>query len=483
MKANSEVLKKTSALGMSLILTMGMASCASDSANETSDTQAETTTTAATVAINTEQLNEEDKQIVEGASSSMLVDKPLENKEIKWLAHYDLNPDGRGGSKSLALEMFESTYGGTIKYYPTTWGSRWTDLSTYVLGGEGIDFFPFETSSLPKGIVNGMFEPVDEYIDLESPLWQETAQGMEMFNFNGKHYEFCTGMSPEAVVIYNKQTIEENGLDDPWELYQKGEWNWDTFKDMMYEFVDVDNDMYGLDGWYYQKAIATSAGGSIITLNDNGLMELTVDDPKFGKPLELGGELFSNNMFMDLSLFNWKDQPHKMGEGSELFYFCGAWTFELEPSLWTTAIPPENVGMVPVPCSPDFDTVYSVIPDGFTLCKGAANPEGVARYAECCIAASINEDTVRITNEKRKNDFGWTDSMIEQYDECVRAAKETPYYDFSYGISDDFYNSIANTVINGSFNGEDPATLKDMVRDVGALLVEEFNGELSQAIS
>ena len=44
--------------------------------------------------------------------------------------------------------------------------------------------------------------------------------------------------------------------------------------------------------------------------------------------------------------------------------------------------------------------------------------------------------------------------MIEQYDECVRAAKENPYYDFSYGISDDFYNSIANTVINGSFNVE-----------------------------
>ena len=202
---------------------MGMASCASDSANETSDTQAETTTTAAAVAINIEQLNEVDKQIVEGASSSMLVDKPLENKEIKWLAHYDFNPDGRGGSKSLALEMFESTYSGTIKHYPTPWGSRWTDLSTYVLGGEGIDFFPFEASSLPKEIVNGMFEPVDEYIDLESPLWQETVQGMEMFNFNGKHYEFCTGMSPEAVVIYNKQTIEENGLDDPWELYQKGD--------------------------------------------------------------------------------------------------------------------------------------------------------------------------------------------------------------------------------------------------------------------
>lgn len=480
-KKHSKVLKSTYALSAAAILALNMTGC--NSSSEPDDAQNELTVTSPSVAINTEQLNEEDKEAVNNVSSSLLIDKPLENKEIKWLAHYDLNPDGRGGSKSLELEMFESTYGGNIKYYPTTWENRWSDLSVNLLGGEGIDFFPFETSSLPKGIVSGMFEPIDEYIDVNSPIWQETAQGMEIFNFNGSHYEFCTGVSPEAVVIYNKQTIDEFGFDDPWELYQNGSWNWETFKRMMYDFVDVDNGMYGLDGWYYQKALATSAGGSIVTLSDNGLMELTVDDPRFGTTLDFARELYSNNMFMDMSMFDWKDQPQKMGEGTELFYFCGVWTFELDPSLWTTAIEPENVGMVPVPCSPDYDAVYSIIPNGFTLCKGASNPEGVARFAECCIAASISEDTIRITNEKRKKDFGWTDSMIEQYNECVRAAKENPYYDFSFGISDDFYSAIPNTVINGSFNGEDPASLKDMVRDVGNLLVDEFNGELSKAIS
>ena len=72
---------------------------------------------------------------------------------------------------------------------------------------------------------------------MNAPLWQDVKDAMEIYNFNGKHYEFVNSVSAEAVVIYNKQTIEENGFDDPWELYQAGEWNWDTFTSMLEQFV------------------------------------------------------------------------------------------------------------------------------------------------------------------------------------------------------------------------------------------------------
>ena len=52
---------------------------------------------------------------------------------------------------------------------------------------------------------------------------------------NGKPYEFIPDVTAECVVIYDKSTIEAQGLDDPWDLYEAGEWNWDTFKSMLEE--------------------------------------------------------------------------------------------------------------------------------------------------------------------------------------------------------------------------------------------------------
>ena len=165
-------IKRTLAGLTALALTAGLTACGGgntdDGAQQVVDEVLEettaTTTTAKTVAVNTEELKEEEADALED-TMSQLQDVELENKTIKWLAHYDINPGGNGASKKVELELFERKYGGSIKWYRTTWENRYNDLSTYVLGGEGIDFFPSEAGNLPKGIISGMFQPVDDYID------------------------------------------------------------------------------------------------------------------------------------------------------------------------------------------------------------------------------------------------------------------------------------------------------------------------------
>ncbi|MCM1523619.1 MAG: extracellular solute-binding protein [Ruminococcus sp.] len=468
---------KASRKAAAAVLALSAALCACTNGNEAENGGAVTVSQQNTAPVNTERLNEEDMQAVNAAADSLLTDEELENKTVKWLAHYDLNPDSRGGSRSVALEMFESKYGGEIEYYPTTWESRWADLSTNVLGGTGIDFFPFDTSACPKGIVSGMFVPADDYIDLDSEIWQQTRPFMDMFEFGGKHYELCTGVTPEAVVIYSKKTVSENGLDDPWELYCSGEWNWDSFKKMMLDFVDAGSGRYGLDGYYYQKALGTSSGASVVRLS-NGYMELTLDDPALEKAMQLAEEMYANGLFLDKSMFDWSEQPQMMGEGKQLFYFCGAWTLESAPEVWTTKISPEDAAMVPVPCCPDIGASYSIIPDGFMLCKGAANPWGAARYAECCIAAALDENARIIGDEKRRNDYKWTDELTEQYYECVAAAKEAPFYDMSYGISDDFVKAVTDNVMYNPFGGSSYAQGKEESREIAVMLTEEINEKL-----
>ncbi|MDE6592189.1 MAG: extracellular solute-binding protein [Oscillospiraceae bacterium] len=466
---------------MSVLTAAAMAACLtgcgdSGSGTEVSQTTIPATTTAG-VEINTEVLNEEDKSKVADAADNLLSDEELENKTIKWLAHYDINPNSAGNSKSVQLEMFESKYGGEVKYYPSTWDTLYSDLSTYILGGEGIDFFPFDVQALPKGVVNGMFQSIDDYTDIDSDLWADNRNVMEIFNFSGKHYVICTNVTPFSICYYNKQTIEENGLDDPWELYEAGNWNWDTFKDMLLNFVDPAADHYGLDGWYYQNSLTLSGGMPAVSSKD-GVLQLNLYEPALERTMTFAEDLYKNGLTMDLSMFDWSEQPQFMGEGKELFYLAGAWHTYSDPSIWATKVPPQNMGIVPVPCSKDGDQSYGITCEGYLLCKGAANPIGVARFAECGLASALDPQTKEIGDQKTRDDYGWTDEMLEHYDECCRLAREYPLYELGSGVSNDFDTIVTKYATYEPFRGGTYSTLREEVESTAELLLEEVNSSL-----
>jgi len=476
--------KRTVAGVSALAMALGLTGCGggSDTAQETAAATAETTTQV-TVEINTATLAEEDQKTIEEVAAENLRDVELENKTIKWLAHYDINPSGTGNSESVPLNLFKSKYGGEVKYYATTWDSRYSDLSTHVLGGEGIDFFPCDTAALPKGVINGMFQPVDEYINIDDPLWADVKSAMEIYNFNGKHYELVNNVSAENVVLYNKQTISEHGLDDPWELYQAGEWNWDTFTSMLESYVDPDNEQYGLDGYWNEKALLLSAGVPAVSSVD-GTLKANLSDPTIEKALNWSYDLFNKGLVMDMSLFDWAEQPQFMGEGKELFYIIGAWGVMSNPETWGTQIPPENLGMAPVPSPADSDPYQAATLDGWVICKGAANPLGVALFAECTRLANTNDEAIAIGDQKARDDYGWTDEIIAINKEINALAQQYPVVDLATGVSTDVASLTtdggAQIGLRAPFHGIDWATAREEITEVVTLLVDEADAQIKE---
>ena len=97
-----------------------------------------------------------------------------ENKTIKWMATWDINPDASGKNKPTELVVFEEKYGGNIEYHQVTWENRYEKLAESISSGEGIDFFwAGDMDAFPKGAVRGMFTSVDDYIDFSKPLWKD----------------------------------------------------------------------------------------------------------------------------------------------------------------------------------------------------------------------------------------------------------------------------------------------------------------------
>ncbi|MCM1525305.1 MAG: hypothetical protein NC120_12710, partial [Ruminococcus sp.] len=93
--------KKTIAGVSALTLTMSLTACTDGNSDSTvGNNETVTTTTAATVSLNTATLNEEDANTLENAAKENLKDVDLENKTIKWLAHYDINPSTSQGDST-----------------------------------------------------------------------------------------------------------------------------------------------------------------------------------------------------------------------------------------------------------------------------------------------------------------------------------------------------------------------------------------------
>ena len=478
--------KRTIAGLSALSFVFGLTACG----NSTSSSGGEVTTTAETTTVT---MASEDVDAISGAAS-LLRDEQLEKKTIKFLSHWDINPEA-GESLPVALSLFQDKYDCRVEHIPTTWETRYQDLGKYVTGGEGIDFFPRDEESLPKGIFSakgadgGVFQPVDDYIDLNSELWSGVSAAMDKYNFNGKHYAFVTGVSANNVVLYNKQTIEEYGLDDPWELYEAGEWNWDTFSSMLQEFIEADPDNNcGLDGWWSELALYRSGGEAFIEAKD-GEIVVNMNSVKIEKAMNNMLDLYNKGLVMDKALYDWKEQPQFMGEGRELFFITGSWAVMKPADTWTTKIPPENLGMAPVPNSADAEHPWQdAVLDGFCLVKGAQNPLGVALYAECALAAESDEGAREVYDKQCREDYQWPEDVIEHRYEINDLARQYPIVDIAGGMSSDIEslttsNQNKSVGLNAALHGVSWATTREELSGALDILVSEVVDKLKQSQS
>ncbi|MBO5449516.1 MAG: carbohydrate ABC transporter substrate-binding protein [Ruminococcus sp.] len=432
-------------------------------------------------------LNDDQQKQVEDLTAK-LPERDLANKEIKWLAHYDINP-GDGQAISPGLKLFQEKYGGSVKFIQTTWENRYTDLAKSVMANDSPDFFPAsDMDGFPRGAIKAMFDPLDDVIDFGSELWANSQAVNDSFIFNGKHYAACIQAAPNFVCIYNTKTIEDNGYEDPAELYYNDEWTWSKFSEMCLDFTDADADKYALDGYWYGQALNDTCGVPLIGLSDGKLVN-NMSDPQVSKVQELMYELQKNEVVFDRSSNNWStrgDGTTGEGLGSYLTLFipCGLWGIENSPENVKPFgdVAAGEIMFCPMPRMDDSDKYYvSARVDGYHLCKNAPNPEGFAAYMDCLQVA--NAEASNITVEQLKNEYKWNDDMLAMREEVYRLVNENPVFDFQHGVSPEMETQMQSvnqaTMITGGGATTWTATVAEYEKAVD-YLIKEANENISE---
>ncbi len=413
-------IRKFAAVFTAFAAALGMASCGGSDDSSSSSSKAPEEI----------KLNSEAQEQV-NSLADQLEDVQLENTTIKFMAHWDLNP-GDGQVVPPHIQMFRDKYNGTIEYVPTTWDTRYDDLSTMVISNKSPDFFPaMDMDGFPKGVIKRIFQPFDEYLDFDSDLWKDSKSVNDAFVFNGGHYVAATAAEPQYVCIYNPKTIEAAGLEDPAELFANDQWTMSKFKEMCVQFTDASKEQYGVSGWWIASSLNDACGYPLITM-ENGKLVSNIEKPEVAAVQDFMYGLGQAGVFCPD-----RGRAGGVGDGKTLFFPCGLWSIQNNPesSIEYGDVANGGVMFVPMPRMDDSDKYYiSSRSDGYHLVAGAKNPKGVVAFLNCMQLCS--KETQNITEDQLRNDYKWTEEMIAMRATILELCKTNAVFDFSNGVND-----------------------------------------------
>lgn len=384
-------------------------------------------------------LSTEDAEAILAAAGIMLPDAEsvsCAGSEVKWYAWYDsLQNYSTEEIVNTGYFTFNERYGCTIKWIECTWDARFDELANLILGGTPPDCYPGDVETFPNYAIKNMFQPVNEYIDYDDPLWKDTRDfALEHFSLGDKTYMIVTDISIEHVVAYNRRVMDEWGFDDPAELYSNDEWTWDEFYEMAVEFSDPDDKRYAFDGWAYDNAIMESCGTDVVIYDtETDKFVGNIDDPRLERAANLINDLKKNDCVFPVWSNGWKlrggEEIEGIGvkEGLTLFWVRGTWAFtgplEEIAAVWGD-IEAEELMFVPMPRDPQGDGNYycTVKTGGYCLIQDCNNPEGVALLASCDRFKILDPTVITVDKKQLIEKYKWTDEMLDMYDHCHELA-------------------------------------------------------------
>lgn len=327
---------------------------------------------------------------------------------VKALCYYDIV----GTSKAVA-EIFAQRYGGTLETTITTSADYFDKLGIAIASGESPDLVRYDWEAYPSGVSKNRYTALDDWLDIESPLWSGEKEVIESFGYLGKHYYYPSNVQPSFAMIYNKKAIEEAAMEDPMELYFAGEWTWDVFEEMLLEWAKNGEDYIGFTGnaWSSMMFANTTGAKSIDFTGTEIINNLRSQD--ISRTLDWLSELKKQKLIGD----GYIHPGEAFVDGKLMFLGMGLkWGYEsAQESFFKNQIEGE-IAAVPFPRDPKADKYYIASDTfGYMVPMGAKNVQGAVQWI---LSDRIYETDAEIVAERRAEMMSEEPSFYAKCPEC-----------------------------------------------------------------
>lgn len=356
----------------------------------------------------------------------------IHGKSLKYLGFVDPNPTNDSNERSAALALFEDTYGAKIEFIYTTNPERFDALANLISSGNSPDIFSYEWRTFPNDISQGRYQSVDSLIDWSDPMWADVKDAADLFMWNGEHYiaPFGYDFDNTQVLMYNKTTVEEEGLDDPYELYLEGKWDWNVFVDMMKTYVEQGDDRYGICGWW-ENAFVYTAGDTIISY-DGKTFKNNLYSAKIERAQNVMRDIYVNDLY---KCDDWYQGDKVFKERPPLFYAMGTWAYNDVAKSCGDDI----LQIVPFPRDPEQDTdFFSTSISSYMWVIGSDNADCVKAWLNVNRLVNYDPQYTDVVKEKYlKNHPYWTSEMYDVTMNFFDPKKFTFSFDHGFGFGPD----------------------------------------------
>lgn len=332
-------IKKLLALGLSTAMVAGLTACGGSDSASTS-----------TTAESTEEAAESTESSADDTASAGELYNEGETRTIKigtWYDHYydstntDIHDDPSVADEELAQKHFdivkevEEKYNVKIEFVNLTWDGTQESINTSILAGTpDCDIYEVDLGFGIPAALNGFATNLEDVLPADSDIFNDQMvfsqvdigkdDGVYLFQSNSAEML----LAGTYMLAYNKQMLDEAGLEDPNALYERGEWTWDKWREYMLALTqDTDGDgvidVYGFGSRYdYLVYNLTMSNGTGIAMSDTE----TLSSPEVAEVLDFIYNMYNvDKVANPWNADDWDYNQNCYMDGRVAFWCDAAW--------------------------------------------------------------------------------------------------------------------------------------------------------------
>ena len=389
-------LKKFLALGLSAAMVLSMAACGGG--NSSSDNN----TTPSNTGSDSQNAATDNNDSNSGDSNNNTVAASGEKRVIKigtWYDHYytsdhtkiDDNPDVTNMEAAQMqldnIRAIEEKYNVELRFVNLTWDGTIESINTSIMAGQpDCDIYETDVQFGVPAAFNGYAAALEDFLPADADVLSSHEVLKPLDIGTDKTYLFKVVTKGDQCGGYplgfNMDMINEAGLENPQDLWDRGEWTWDKFEEYCKALTkDTDGDgvtdVYGYGGWWTTMLsnLLMSNGATIAA----GAQE-TLSSAETGEVLNFMNTLYNvDKVARPWDPDDWDANNSCYKNGEICFFLAPAWVITPDELNF-------EFGVVPWPVGPngnkDTNSGMALAGNAYLIANGVEDPAFVYQVFE-----------------------------------------------------------------------------------------------------
>lgn len=316
-------------------------------------------------------------------SDSVVANKDYGGKKFEMLYWYV--PDD---SVYRTVEAFNKAHNAKVEIVVTS-DDLDVAMAKSIVSGKPYDLVAAHGNYFPQSIFQNIYEPLEKYVTEDDMLDKSNyeAGGLnqlvnDRFAFNGHYYAVGSHKSLYLqLCYYNKKMFMEAGLEDPYELYKKGQWTWDKVLEQGKKVTDTAK---GIAYWSIYSFVEYANLNGVAGIDyKNGTYTENIASADMIKCAQEYKDLYKGSN--PIGIYRDDGNAFANGEVYVMMNTTDSYCYYFDFAKNSTAFAKDgyNLGVVPIPYGPhNTNKVYpSLSAQGYGSTRGAKDPSIAVCYA------------------------------------------------------------------------------------------------------